>query len=167
MKLEIATQEHISQIQNLVNQAYRGEEGWTKETLIIEGDRATKKEIETTIADPNSHLLVAINDAEVYSCICIEVNNKSAYIGMFAVNPALQASGIGNQVLKLAEKYSSEELGISHFIMAVIRQRPELIAYYERRGYIRTGKIEDFPLHLDVGTPLIEGVTLEYLEKHT
>ena len=30
--------------------------------------------------------------------------------------------------------------------MTVIRQREELIAYYERRGYARTGKERPFPL---------------------
>ena len=29
--------------------------------------------------------------------------------------------------------------------MTVIRQRAELIAYYERRGYVRTGEYRPFP----------------------
>jgi hypothetical protein len=29
--------------------------------------------------------------------------------------------------------------------MSVIRQRPELIAWYERRGYVQTGEERPFP----------------------
>jgi hypothetical protein len=51
--------------------------------------------------------------------------------------------------------------------MVVISQREELISFYERRGYRRTGEIAEYPLHLNVGVPRAEGLTIEYLEKIT
>ncbi len=49
--------------------------------------------------------------------------------------------------------------------MVVVSQRTELIAYYERRGYTRTGKTKEYPTHLNVGVPLKSDLTVEYLEK--
>jgi GNAT superfamily N-acetyltransferase len=63
---------------------------------------------------------------------------------MFAVDPARQVEGIGSRLLAAAEDiargWSSQEME-----MTVIAQRAELIAWYERRGYRRTGESRPFP----------------------
>jgi len=68
--------------------------------------------------------------------------------------------------LHQAESYASTKLNAKKYIMVVVSQRTELIAYYERRGYIRTGDIQKYPNHLNVGVPLVDGLTIEYLEKN-
>lgn len=40
--------------------------------------------------------------------------------------------------------------------MYVLNVREELIQYYERRGYKKTGLIEDYPLDANVGMPLLD-----------
>ncbi len=75
--------------------------------------------------------------------------------------------GIGKKILELAENYASKELGVTEFVMVVISQRKELIEFYERRGYKRTGEINEYPAHLNVGVPSVKGLTIEYIEKHT
>ena len=99
------------------------------------------------------------------ACICIEEKEGKAYLGTFAVNPAHQNQGIGKQVLGMAEEYASNVLGLCQLSMLVISQREELISFYERRGYKRLGIIQAFPVHLNVGVPLQEGLTIEHLEK--
>lgn len=42
--------------------------------------------------------------------------------------------------------------------------RTEWIAYYERHGYFKMGKIEDFPWEADVGQPFFD-LNLVVLEK--
>ena len=165
--LEDARKNHIEEICNLVNLAYRGEIGWTKETGLVSGNRTSAKEVQKYMEDPNAHFLVAIENGEVISCICIEKKENSAYIGMFAVHPRLQGKGIGKEILSQAEIYAYTKLEAKKFVMAVVSQRNELISFYERSGYIRTGNIQEYPAHLDVGVPLVGGLTIEYLEKNS
>ncbi|MFT7467820.1 MAG: hypothetical protein ACI8PP_001062, partial [Candidatus Pseudothioglobus sp.] len=54
---------------------------------------------------------------------------------------------------------------VSRMIMSVITLREELIAYYERRGYRRTGEFEPFPTDLDDTIILVENLQFETLEK--
>ncbi len=125
-------------------------------------------EIYSLIKDKNSHLFVANINGNIAACICVEEKNGEAYIGTFAVNPAFQNKGIGKKVLSLAEKYAIKELGLRKLKMVVISQREELISFYERRGYKRTGEVSKYPVHLNVGIPTIEGLTtVEELEKYT
>ena len=65
---------------------------------------------------------------------------------MFAVDPAEQAgSGLGKRVLAEAERIAREEWRCRAMRMTVIVQREELIAWYGRRGYRRTGDYQPFP----------------------
>ena len=163
--LEVASEERISDICDLVNVAYRGDSGWTKETDLVSGDRSSVEDIHKYLLDPNAHLLVAIKGNEILSCVCIEKNGDHAYIGLFAVHPDLQGKGVGKEILYQAEKYASKILQARKYVMVVVSQRNELISYYERRGYARTGRIQDYPVHLNVGVPVKSGLTIEYLEK--
>jgi hypothetical protein len=49
--------------------------------------------------------------------------------------------------------------------MSVITLRDELIAYYERRGYRRTGQFSPFPTDLHDTRPLVDNLQFETLEK--
>ncbi|WP_069472062.1 GNAT family N-acetyltransferase [Candidatus Marithrix sp. Canyon 246] len=166
MKLELARLEHIDQISNLVNQAYRGKTGWTKETDLVQGNRITPNEIKSIILNPNTHLLIYPDKNNIIACICIEKINHDAYIGLFAVTPKNQSKGIGKLVLQLAEQYAINKFTIDKFVMVVVSQRKELISYYQRRGYTRIGKIKKYPININVGTPKVANLTIEYLEKN-
>lgn len=90
----------------------------------------------------------------------------SAYFGMFAVDPTLQGGGVGKFVLAEAERYAHDELGASRMEMTVIEQRPELIAWYERRGYVRTGVLKAFPYGDErFGEPKVDDLRMAVLEK--
>jgi len=166
MNLELSNSEQSQEIANLVNQAYRGEIGWTKEGHLVSGNRVSSKQIEKIILNKKSHLLITRDDENIISCICIEEKNNSAYFGLFAVSPNMQSKGIGKQVLKLSETYTKDILGLNKITMVVISQREELISYYERRGYVKINTNQEYPKNLDVGSPKIEGLTIEQLEKN-
>ena len=165
LSLQGATEGQIDEICELVNLAYRGKDGWTSETGMIAGQRVRPAEIVSALRHPQSHLLVCAEAAKVYACICVESKGAEAFLGLFAVAPKQQGKGLGKQILALAEAYA-KELGATSAKMWVVRQRQELIAYYERRGYQRSGIVEDFPLHRDVGTPVMDGLSIELLHKH-
>ena len=64
---------------------------------------------------------------------------------MFAVRPGAQGGGIGREILAEAERQVRADWQVREMHMTVISVRHELIAWYERRGYRRTGAIEPFP----------------------
>lgn len=167
LSLAPATARDIDALVALINRAYRGDTGWTRETDIVAGNRITTKAVTQLIGNPEAHLLTARQSARLVACVCVEATAEEAHIGTFAVDPELQNQGIGKQVLHAAERYAIEMLGVTRISMTVVSQRPELIAFYERHGYRRSGIVSAYPLHLDVGTPLHEGLTMERLEKVT
>jgi ribosomal protein S18 acetylase RimI-like enzyme len=61
------------------------------------------------------------------------------------VRPELQGAGLGRVVLAEAERIAREEWGVREMHMTVIHLREDLIAWYERRGYRRTGEMSPFP----------------------
>ena len=163
--LTAASASQVEEIRNLVNIAYRGDVGWTRETDIVKGARTRSDEIRQYLENSNAHLLVATTDNGIRACICIEKKDNRAFFGLFAVHPDVQGKGMGGKILAQAEEYATATLGLQHFVMVVISQRKELLAFYARRGYIKTGETKPYPADLNLGTPLREGLTIEYLEK--
>jgi len=50
-------------------------------------------------------------------------------------------------------------------LMVVITLRLDIIAFYERHGYARTGRTMPFPTSEKYGIQKVPGLLLEYLEK--
>ena len=137
----------------LIESGYRGDEsrrGWTTEADLIEGDRTSVAEIETYIADPNARFVMAFEDATLAGCALIKNESGEGYFGMFAVKPARQGGGHGKQILAHAEQKIRDLWNCPRVAMTVISIREDLIAYYERRGYTRTGT-KPFPFDREPG----------------
>ena len=132
----------------LVQSAYRGDAsraGWTTEADLLDGQRTDPEGVGRTIADPNSRIVLAEQDGRLMACAHIECQPRGAYFGMFSVNPKSQGGGIGNQLIAECERIARDEWHCASVFMTVIRQRDELIAWYERRGYAKTGERKPFP----------------------
>jgi ribosomal protein S18 acetylase RimI-like enzyme len=133
----------------LVESAYRGESsraGWTTEADLLDGQRTDPEGVLAVINDPQSLLLLAFSSSGTpVACCQLEKQDDHAYFGMFAVRPTLQGGGAGNAVLGEAERIAASEWGAREMHMTVISVRDDLIAWYERRGYRRTGKMLPFP----------------------
>lgn len=162
---EVADAEAIAQ---LVNQAYRpdtGAVGWTHEAHWVSGCRISVDQVMDLLLKPDSTILLKIVNSAIIACVHIEKHGGISDIGMLAVNPALQATGIGKQMLAYAEHYARTEYGAEKFAMLVVSSRIELIAFYQRRGYQKTGVLMDYPMTAGVGIPKYSGMTIEMLEK--
>ena len=85
---------------------------------------------------------------------------------MFVVRPDLQGGGIGKHFIQAAEDIVQQEWGSTKMTMTVITLRLELIAFYERRGYRRTGELLPFPDDPDKGIQLVQNLQFEMLEKY-
>jgi ribosomal protein S18 acetylase RimI-like enzyme len=64
---------------------------------------------------------------------------------MFSVRPHLQGQGVGNALLRQCEQIARIDWRCRVIGMSVLRQREDLIPWYERRGYRRTGESKPFP----------------------
>lgn len=160
--------EDASSIAKLVNTAYRGEiskQGWTTEAYILDGLRTSKYEIQQLIETENSKFIMCIQGDDLIGSIHLLCDYGSVHIGMLAVKPNLQNLNIGKQVLANAELFAKKTWGSHKFVMQVINLRHELISFYERRGYKRTGEFQDFPVKPKLWTAKVEGLKLERLEK--
>lgn len=132
----------------LVESAYRGDAsraGWTTEADLLDGQRTDPDGVAAVVADPHGLMLVVERGGELIACCQLEHRGEDAHFGMFAVRPLLQGGGLGRAVLEEAERTVRAEWGVRRMVMRVIRQRDELIAWYERRGYARTGELSPFP----------------------
>jgi ribosomal protein S18 acetylase RimI-like enzyme len=141
--------EDIPELHDLVHRAYRGESarrGWTHEADLLDGQRTDREALAELLTDPDQTVLGLSAEGRLVGCV--QVSRKpagKAYLGMLSVDPELQARGLGRMLIEAAEAHARGAFAATVMEMTVIRQRTELIDYYLRRGYARTGREEPFP----------------------
>ncbi len=170
--LEPATFEDHPAVVMIVNRAYRGpgdHRGWNSEVDLVSGDRITLAQLRRDLADsPQARLLVHRGaDGEVQACVRVEPEDgpeegKNWYFGMLAIDPATQAGGLGKRILEAIDAHARERGG-RRLRITVINVREQLIAWYERRGFVRTGEVE--PLPEGIGKPLRDDMNFVVLAK--
>jgi len=165
MQFKFAKKEDLNSLEIMINKAYRGEEGWTRETKLVSGNRVSFKELKNILDDKNSYLFVLKNNKQIYSCVCVEKKDDYAYLGLLVVDPSMQTKGIGKRILLLAEEFVAKVLQLSKIEIAVIAQREELVSFYKRRGYKDTNCMQEYPENRDIGTPKIQGLQVMFLAK--
>lgn len=157
-------------VMNLVTSAYRGEaskQGWTSEADLISGQRIDLEVLSADIHRPDSVVLLAERGNTLVGCAHVARTDEThAYFGMFAVRPSAQARGDGKLILAEAERFVAAEWASSIMVMTVLDARTELLAFYERRGYRRTGTYQPFPYgDTRFGLPQRNDLRLEVLVK--
>jgi ribosomal protein S18 acetylase RimI-like enzyme len=154
----------------LIESAYRGDSsraGWTTEADILGGRRTDPEAVTGVITTPNSRLLYIERDGALIGCCQLQRRGPdAAYFGMFAVSPGAQGGGLGRQIISEAERTVRETWDAREMQMTVITVREDLIAWYERRGYRRTGKLFPFPYGDErFGVPRRDDLEFELLAK--
>ncbi|MFD9100584.1 GNAT family N-acetyltransferase [Streptomyces virginiae] len=164
-----AVEADVPELVVLVESAYRGDAsraGWTTEADYLDGQRTDPDGVRAVIDSPDGVLLVVERAGELVACCHIEHRGDHAYFGMFAVRPGLQGGGLGKEILAEAERRARETWGADEMRMTVVNVREELIAYYVRRGYRRTGELSPFPYGDErFGIPLRDDLAFELLVK--
>ncbi|MCE2873542.1 MAG: GNAT family N-acetyltransferase [Xanthomonadales bacterium] len=157
--LRPARREEAEAVSALVNSAYRGDSsraGWTTEADLLGGQRTDPAALREFMVVGETALdrVLLVHDGAAgetglgrlpEACVQLERRGGDAYLGMLTVQPTRQASGLGKRLLDAAECWAAAHWGARAIIMTVITQRPELIAWYERRGYSATGETAPFP----------------------
>ena len=169
-----ATHADVDALVALVESAYRGDAsraGWTTEADLLDGRRTGADDIASCIERDRSMILIGERDGKLLACahVAAEPSDEAGdtgYFGMFSVRPQLQRAGIGKAMLAEAERIVAAEWGLPSMRMTVIDLRDELIAFYERRGYHRTGIFKPFPYGDErFGVPRRDDLRFEVLEK--
>ncbi|GAB2496512.1 GNAT family N-acetyltransferase [Arenimonas alkanexedens] len=164
-----ATPADANAIVALVESAYRGEAsrvGWTTEADLLDGRRTGVDDVLACITRPRSQILLAERERQLLACAHVADEDGAGYFGMFSVVPGLQGTGIGKDVLAEAERIVRSTWRLPVMRMTVIDVRDELIAFYERRGYRRTGIKKPFPYgDVRFGLPRRDDLRFELLEK--
>jgi ribosomal protein S18 acetylase RimI-like enzyme len=170
MSISTATSQDIPALEKLVNSGYRGEasrKGWTTEADLLLGEvRTDAASLAAMLAD-NTAVILKHTDAggHITGCVYLQTQQRGLYLGMLTVLPELQGGGLGKKLLTAAGEYAAWHHCPAIF-MSVISVRSELIAWYERHGYHKTGETKPFPDDDRYGKPT---QTLEFiiLEKNT
>lgn len=164
-----ATVADVPAIVGLVTSAYRGEAsraGWTTEADLLDGERIDPGVLRADLERPHSRVLLAERHGAPIACAHVAAEDGAGYFGMFAVRPDAQGAGIGNALLQEAERVVRDDWALPAMRMTVIDLRDELIAWYERRGYRRTGIRKPFPYgDARFGIPRRDDLRFEVLEK--
>ena len=172
--IRLATPADASAIVQLVNSAYRGDTsraGWTTEADLLGGQRTDYEAILEFLNAPQDAprvipLWIDAADAGLLACLQLQREGAQAYLGQFAVRPVQQGAGLGRQLLAAAEDYARTQWQSRAMRMTVLAQRPELQAWYQRRGYAPTGETEAFPYgDIRFGEPRRPDLVLNVLRK--
>ena len=169
IKFRAACLDDIPVIVQLVESAYRGDAsraGWTTEADFLEGQRIDAAGVKADIETPHNRVLLAECDGGLLACCHLQKTGDACYFGMFSVQPAQQGTGLGKRMMAEAERIAREDWRCTRMQMTVIDIRAELIGFYVRRGYVRTGVHKPFPYGDErFGIPLRADLRFEVLEK--
>ncbi|KAM0820325.1 putative N-acetyltransferase domain-containing protein [Seiridium cardinale] len=174
LQFRIATQDDAAKIQELVQSAFRADdsrENWTGDKELSAEFRAGFRidigDIMAKITKPDSAVLMAIDDYGnlVGSVETFKRSSELARISMLAVDQRYQRGGVGRQILVHAEHYCQRTWSIAQMGLNALSTRQELILWYERRGYVRTGETTPFPRLHSAGFKLPEDLCFIELEK--
>lgn len=165
-----ATAADVEAVVALTESAYRGQAsraGWTTEADFLDGQRTDAADVSALIARDDARIVLAERGGELLaSCLIERQPGGDGYFGMFSVRPDLQNAGIGRALLAEAERIARDEWRCGQMRMSVIDIREALIAWYERRGYRRTGEHKPFPYGDErFGVPKRDDLRFEWLVK--
>lgn len=171
MTITTATETDIPKLHILVEMCYRGEtskKGWTSEADILGGIRTNQELLRAEMNATGGKFLKYTDEAgNINGCVytLLHPAEKSVYIGVLCVNPDMQARGLGKQLMAAAETVGTDN-GLTKATITVVSRRKELVAWYERRGYKRTGEVKPFAAGGGIGEEMAENLELYVMAKN-
>lgn len=158
-----ATMEDAPQIQQLVESAFQAEDSrpkWTADMALGRSFRLGIQHVITRITTAESEILLAFAQDNAQPIASVEVTKRTAdmaRLGMLAVDQQHQRGGLGRRVLHYAEEYCQRTWGVKKTGLNALSTREELMLWYERCGYRKTGEMTSFLRQRDDGmSPPIE-----------
>lgn len=147
----------------MINCAFRRAEGF-----FVEGDRVDVSSVLNFLS--SGKFLLAESEHTLLGCVYVEPRHLDSnralncrpgitlaqsedrgYLGLLAVDPAHQQSGLGSMLMDAAEDYCRGH-GLRFMDIKVVSLREELGGFYRRRGYVETGT-SAFPAEVETRLP--------------
>jgi ribosomal protein S18 acetylase RimI-like enzyme len=130
VSIRAAARGDTSALVRLINAAF------IVEQFVFEGDRINAEETRGFME--TGAFLVAEDSAGFVGCVYVEIRQSRGYLGLLAVDPARQRTGLGRKLVVAAEDYF-RAAGCSAVDLRVISQRTPLPPFYRRLGYVEIG----------------------------
>lgn len=150
LQFRVAAPYDAPQVQALVESAFRAEDSrkdWTADMRLGENFRISVEEVLGQITKPGCVVLMAMDgDSLVASVELFKRSDDLARISMLSVDQRHQQGGVGRQVLAYAEDYCQRSWGVKKMGLNALSTRQQLIGWYMRRGYRKTGEQSPFPV---------------------
>lgn len=147
-----ADQEDLVSVYALVHRAYRGASGlssWSHEGDIATGERISRSALARLTVDPEASLLVAEMANTIVGSVLVQATGQGGCeISLLSVDPNCQGHGLGDALLRRAEREGAGRFGARSSVIEVLEHKTKLLSYYERRGYRRTGIDRPYPYPL-------------------
>ena len=125
-----ASRGDIPALVQLINAAFLVEQ------FVFDGDRINAEETQASME--TGKFLVAHDSAGFAGCVYLEIRKDRGYLGLLAVDPPRQGSGLSRKLVAAAEDYF-RAAGCCAVDLRVISQRTPLPPFYRRLGYVETG----------------------------
>lgn len=158
----------VENVVNLVESVYRGEssqQGWTTEADLLEGQRVDNKMVREMIERPDTALLVYKDHGSLQGAVYLEKQQETVLLGLLSVDVRRQGKRLGQSILAYCEPFILKTWSVQTVKIHVLWQRAELIAWYERRGFRKTGKTKPFPSDPKFGLPKVKDLHFVEMEK--
>jgi predicted N-acetyltransferase YhbS len=138
--IRAATAADREPLQRLINEAFVVERFIKKGG----GDRldAAGREMEVLLA--RGTFLVCEENGELAACVYVEARGDHYYLGLLAVSPHRQGSGLGRQIALASEAFARERGCRRMDLRVVSPRRQELVPFYLKLGYSEQGT-QDYP----------------------
>jgi GNAT superfamily N-acetyltransferase len=134
LSTRVATADDVPILTRIINAAY------VVERFFKAGDRIAGDGV-LALQAKGRFLLLEDHGTPVGS-VYVELRRDRGYIGLLAVDPGRQGSGLGRALMNAAEDYCLRN-GARHADLRVVNLRKELPAFYRHIGYVECG-IEPF-----------------------
>jgi N-acetylglutamate synthase-like GNAT family acetyltransferase len=134
--LRIAEVEDAEAIVSVINAAFR-----QAESFLIDRDRVDLETLRDLLQ--KGTFLIAEDAGVLWGCVYVEFSGDRSYLGLLAVDPQRQKSGLGSTLMNFAEAHCAKA-GSRFMDLRIVSVRKELPSFYRRRGYVEAGT-EPFP----------------------
>ncbi|KAF4446176.1 hypothetical protein F53441_10152 [Fusarium austroafricanum] len=170
MHFRVATTDDAPRLHDIIHAAFRFTDAhidWVGSPELAKTFTIDISTITGRITSPDGVFLIASATPDGPAIGCVNVFRKTPGYGrvaLLAVDPTLQRGGMGLKILQYGEEYLTRELGVGKIGLNALVTRKELLKWYEKQGYVRTGEVTKLPRER-VGSEVPEELVLIELDK--
>lgn len=158
--ISIGRLDDVKAITNISNKAYKGNgQGWTDwahlQNILQDVTRTNENDVQALMERyPSVFVIYTGEDGTLQGSLYLEdIGEKKYHLWLMAVDPSRQNQGIGRKLLNGACEYSKQN-GYELIELLTSTSRVEVVAWYERCGFTKTGKVVQFDLSTVIPVPI-------------